>query len=67
MGFCRSINKHIDEFQEVTTMKPYHDIKNLHFNVEYMIFTINGEEKRIKLKDISGILAGASEVEKKHL
>lgn len=48
-------------------MKPYHDIKNLHFNVEYMIFTINGEEKRIKLKDISGILAGASEVEKKHL
>ncbi len=29
-----------------------------------MIFTINGEEKKVKLKDISDILAGASEVEK---
>jgi hypothetical protein len=45
-------------------MKPYHDIKNLHFSGEYMILTVDGEERRVRLKDISNILLHASEKEK---
>jgi len=45
-------------------MKPYHDIENLHFSGEFMILTIDGEEKRVKLKDISAILDRASGKEK---
>jgi hypothetical protein len=45
-------------------MKPYHNIENLHFKDEYMILTIDGEEKRVKVKDISITLEQASEKEK---
>jgi hypothetical protein len=45
-------------------MKSYHDVKNLHFSGEYMILTIDGEEKRIRLDDISSVLGRASEKEK---
>ena len=45
-------------------MKPYHDIENLHFSGEFMILTIDGEEKRVKLKDVSAILDRASEKER---
>lgn len=45
-------------------MKLYHDIKNLHFNGEYMILTIDGQIKKIKIKDISLVLDHASEKER---
>jgi hypothetical protein len=45
-------------------MKPYHDIKNVHFSEEYLVLTIDGEEKRIRIKDISNVLDRASEKEK---
>ena len=45
-------------------MKKRHDIKNLHFNGEYMILTIDGQEKKIKIQDISLVLDHASEKER---
>jgi hypothetical protein len=45
-------------------MKLYRDIKNLHFTGEYMIPTIDGLEMKIKIKDISPLLARASEKER---
>ncbi|OPY67303.1 MAG: hypothetical protein A4E57_02365 [Syntrophorhabdaceae bacterium PtaU1.Bin034] len=45
-------------------MKPYHDIKNVHFSEEYLVLTIDGEEKRVRIKDISNALDRASEKEK---
>jgi len=45
-------------------MKPCHDVKNLHFSGEYLILTVDGEEKRIRLNDISSALGRASEKEK---
>jgi hypothetical protein len=45
-------------------MKLYHDIKNLHFNGEYMILTIDGQEKKIKIKNISSSLVHATENER---
>jgi hypothetical protein len=45
-------------------MKPYHDIKNLHFSGEFIILTVDGEEKRVNTKDISAVLDRASEKEK---
>jgi hypothetical protein len=45
-------------------MKPCHSVKNLHFSGEYLILTVDGEEKRIRLDDISSALGRASEKEK---
>ena len=45
-------------------MKSCHELKNLHFSGQYMILTIDGEEKRIRLNDISSALGRASEKEK---
>jgi hypothetical protein len=45
-------------------MKPRHDIKNIHFSGEYLILTVDGEERRIRLNDISSALGHASEKEK---
>ncbi len=45
-------------------MKAYHDVKNLHFSGEYMILTIDGEEKKFRINDISSTLARASLIEK---
>ena len=45
-------------------MKAYHDIKNLHFSGEYMILTIDGEEKKFRIKEVSPILERASQSEK---
>jgi len=45
-------------------MKPYHEITNLHFGGSFMILTIDGEEKRFNLENVSVILAHASEQEK---
>ncbi len=45
-------------------MKTYHDVKNLHFSGEYMILTIDGEEKKFRIEEVSSILARASQSEK---
>jgi hypothetical protein len=42
-------------------MKAYHDIKNLHFSGEYMVLTIDGAEKRLRIKEVSPALEHASE------
>jgi hypothetical protein len=45
-------------------MKPYHHIEALHFSDEYMILTIDGEQRKIKVEDISTTLLRASEKER---
>lgn len=45
-------------------MKTYHDIKNLHFSGEYMILTIDGDEKKFRIKEISSALERASQSER---
>jgi len=45
-------------------MKAYHDIKNLHFSGEYMILTIDGDEKKFRIKEISPTLERASQDER---
>ncbi|MHB9029396.1 MAG: DUF2442 domain-containing protein [Candidatus Latescibacterota bacterium] len=45
-------------------MKPYHDIKNLHFSGDYMILTIDGQEKKLRINDVSPALAAVSEKER---
>jgi len=45
-------------------MKTYHDIKNLHFSGEYILLTIDGQEKRFRIKEISSALERASQHER---
>ena len=45
-------------------MKAYHDIKNLHFSGEYIVLTIDGNEKKFKIKEISPALERASQDER---
>ncbi len=45
-------------------MKAYHDVKNLHFTDEYIILTIDGDEKRFRIKEISSALERASQTER---
>ena len=45
-------------------MKAYHDIKILHFSGEFMILTIDGDEKRFRIKEISSSLETASQKER---
>ena len=45
-------------------MKACHDIKNLHFSGEYMILTIDGDEKKFRIKEISSALERASQNER---
>ena len=42
-------------------MKAYHEIANLHFSGEYMVLTIDGTEKKLRVKNVSPILERASE------
>ena len=42
-------------------MKAYHEIRNLYFSGEYMVLTIDGMEKKLRVKDVSSALEGASE------
>ena len=42
-------------------MKACHEIRNLHFSGEYMVLTIDGTEKKLKVKDVSPVLERASE------
>ena len=45
-------------------MKAYHDIKNLHFTGEYILLTIDGQEKRFRIKEVSSALERASQDER---
>ncbi len=45
-------------------MKKYHQINDLKFEDDFLTLTIDGKEKRFKLKDISPALEKASEREK---
>jgi hypothetical protein len=45
-------------------MKKFHEISNINFQEEYFHITIDGTEKRYKIKDISKTLGNASEKEK---
>ena len=45
-------------------MKAYHEIKNLHFSGEYMVLTIDGNQKKFRIKEISPALERASQDER---
>ena len=45
-------------------MKPYHHVTGLHFQGNVMILTIDGQEKRFQVSDISPALQHASEHER---
>ena len=45
-------------------MKSYHHIEDLHFSGEYMILTIDGEQRKVRVEDISKALIRASEKER---
>jgi Protein of unknown function (DUF2442) len=45
-------------------MKPYHQVTGLHFEGNEMILTIDGQEKRFQVSDISPALQHASEQER---
>ncbi|MFX0141863.1 MAG: DUF2442 domain-containing protein [Candidatus Hodarchaeota archaeon] len=45
-------------------MKKYHDVKNLRFEDDFLIITINGEDQRFPLKDVSAVLEKASKEER---
>ena len=45
-------------------MKKYHDVKDITFTDTLMIITINGEEYKFNLSDVSQRLASASETER---
>ena len=47
-------------------MKKYHQVTGLHFDGDYMILTIDGQEKALQVSEISPVLQNASE-EKKNL
>lgn len=45
-------------------MKPYHEIGRVQFSGEYMVVTIDGDEKRFRIREISPALEKASENER---
>ena len=45
-------------------MKKYHDVSTIIFENDCIVLTIDGEEKKIKLKDFSPILENASTEER---
>jgi hypothetical protein len=45
-------------------MKPYHQVTGLHFEGDVMILTIDGQEKRFQVSEISPTLQQASEQER---
>ena len=45
-------------------MKPYHHVTGLHFEGSVMILTIDGQEKRFQVSEISPALQHASEQER---
>ena len=45
-------------------MKPYHEIKRLYFSGDYMVVTIDEDEKKFRIGEISSALEKASEGER---
>lgn len=45
-------------------MKKYHEIKNICFSGDDVVLTIDGNEKKYRLKDFSSLLEHASESER---
>ena len=45
-------------------MNRYHQLDNLHFREEFLVITIDGEEKQFLIEQISTALAQASEFER---
>ncbi len=45
-------------------MKTYHKITGLHFEGAFMFLTIDGQEKKFKVRKISSVLHNATEQEK---
>ncbi len=45
-------------------MKKHHDISNLHFSGDYMILTVDGAELSLMTREVSSLLAQASDKEK---
>lgn len=45
-------------------MKKYHEIRDIYFSGDYMVLTIDGDEKKYRLKDFSSLLEHASENER---
>ncbi|MBI5583068.1 MAG: DUF2442 domain-containing protein [Deltaproteobacteria bacterium] len=45
-------------------MKSYHRLENLNFRGNWLLLTIDGEEKKFPLQEISPTLAGASDRER---
>jgi hypothetical protein len=45
-------------------MKAYHEIKGLRFRGEYLILTIDGDERKFRIKKISSVLERASQHER---
>ena len=45
-------------------MKKYHQVTGLHFDGDYMILTIDGQEKALQVGEISPVLQNASKEEK---
>lgn len=45
-------------------MKKYHEIKDIYFSDDDMVLTIDGDEKKYRLKDFSSLLEHASESER---
>ena len=45
-------------------MKKYHQVTGLHFDGDYMILTIDGQEKALQVSEISPVLQNASKKEK---
>ena len=45
-------------------MKNYHDVRNPKFEGDFLVITINGEEKRFQLREISSVLEKATDKER---
>jgi len=45
-------------------MKKLHSVKNLKFENDFLILSIDGDEKKIKLNEVSPALENASEIER---
>ena len=45
-------------------MKGFHDIRDLKFEDDFLVITIDGEPKRFQLKEVSPVLEKASEEER---
>ena len=45
-------------------MKKYHDVSGVSFVGGYLVLTVDGEERKFKLKEVSAVLENASDLER---